>query len=68
MNMKKNIISHLLLISFFLYTPLFSVNTIKVSGIVQNVDGKLLPDALLILKNQKKSVMTNRFGEFDFIE
>jgi len=66
MNMNKNIISHLLLISFFLYTPLFSVNTIKVSGIVQNVDGKLLPDALLILKNQKKSVMTNRFGEFDF--
>ena len=66
MNIKKNIISQFLFVSIFLYTPIFSVNTIQVSGIVQNVDGNLLPDVLLILKNQKKSVLTNRFGEFDF--
>ena len=66
MNIKKNIISQFLFVSIFLYTPIFSANTIQVSGIVQNVDGNLLPDVLLILKNQKKSVLTNRFGEFDF--
>ena len=32
----------------------------------ENNDGNILPDVLLILKNQKKSVLTNRFGEFDF--
>ena len=66
MNIKKNTISQFTLIFIFLYTPIFSVNTIQVSGIVQNIDGDLLPDVLLILKNQKKSVLTNRFGEFDF--
>ena len=49
-----------------LIDPCYSVNKIPVSGIVKSIEGALLPDAQLSLVRQKKSVTTNRFGEFDF--
>ena len=51
---------------FFLIDPCYSVNKIPVSGVVKNIQGSLLSDAQLTLVRQKKSVTTNRFGEFDF--
>ncbi len=50
----------------FLIDPCYSINKIPVSGIVKSIEGTLLPDAQLSLVRQKKSVTTNRFGEFDF--
>ena len=50
----------------FLIDPCYSVNKIPVSGIVKNIEGALLPETQLTLVRQKKSVTTNRFGEFDF--
>ena len=43
----------------------FTVNKISVFGTIENMDGQLLSDALITLKNQNKSAVTNRFGEFD---
>ena len=43
----------------------FAVNKISVFGTIENMDGQLLSDALITLKNQNKSAVTNRFGEFD---
>tara|TARA_B100002051_G_C16728813_1_gene636938 strand:+ start:688 stop:2307 length:1620 start_codon:yes stop_codon:yes gene_type:complete len=51
---------------FFLIDPCYSVNKISLFGIVKNVEGAPLADTQLTLKQQKKSVTTNRFGEFDF--
>jgi len=50
----------------FLIDPCYSVNKIPVSGIVKNIEGNILPETQLTLIRQKKSVTTNRFGEFDF--
>ncbi|MFL3013911.1 MAG: hypothetical protein ACJZ19_05025, partial [Candidatus Neomarinimicrobiota bacterium] len=44
---------------------LYAINKINVSGTIQSVRGKLLPDALITLSRQKNSAVTNRFGEFD---
>ena len=44
----------------------YSVNTIPVFGLVKSVEGNILPEAQLTMVRQKKSVTTNRFGEFDF--
>lgn len=44
----------------------YSVNTIPVFGLVKSVEGDILPEAQLTMVRQKKSVTTNRFGEFDF--
>ena len=44
---------------------LYAINKINVSGIVQSVNGDLLPDALFTLSRQKNSAVSNRFGEFD---
>ena len=49
-----------------LINPSYSINKIVVSGVVKNIEGSLLPNAQLTLIAQKKSVTTNRFGEFDF--
>ena len=43
----------------------YAVNKISVFGTIENMDGQLLSDALITLKNQNKSAVTNRFGEFD---
>ena len=43
----------------------FAINKISVFGTIENMDGQLLSDALITLKNQNKSAVTNRFGEFD---
>ena len=56
--------------SFLLYFLLcissaFAVNKISVFGTTEDMDGQLLSDALITLKNQNKSAVTNRFGEFD---
>ena len=50
----------------FSIDPCYGLNKIPVSGIVKNIEGNLLPEAQLTLIRQKKSVTTNRFGEFDF--
>ena len=49
-----------------LIAPCYSINKIPVFGIVKNIEGTLLPETQLTLIRQKKSVTTNRFGEFDF--
>ena len=43
----------------------YAVNKISVFGTIENMNGQLLSDALITLKNQNKSAVTNRFGEFD---
>ena len=66
MSGKYHIIVSTIIYLFLLIDPCYSVNKIPVSGVVKNIEGALLPEAQLTLVGQKKSVTTNRFGEFDF--
>ena len=47
------------------FTNLYAINKIPVSGIVEDVNGVLLSDALITLSRQNSSAVSNRFGEFD---
>ena len=49
----------------FVFTNLYAVNKISVSGIVEDVNGVLLSDVLITLSRQNNSAVSNRFGEFD---
>ena len=55
----------LLFYSLFGISNAYAVNKISVFGTIEHIEGGLLPDALITLKNQNKSAVTNRFGEFD---
>ena len=56
----------LIILQFLAFeSGLYAINKINVSGTIQSVRGKLLPDALITLSRQKNSAVTNRFGEFD---
>ncbi len=56
----------LLFLSLLLvFTGLYAINKIPVSGIVEDVNGVLLSDALITLGRQNSSAISNRFGEFD---
>jgi hypothetical protein len=47
------------------FTNLYAINKIPVLGTVEDVNGVLLPDALITLSRQNNSAVSNRFGEFD---
>ena len=66
MSVKYHTIVNAIVFLLFLIDPCYSVNKISLSGIVKNVEGAPLPDTQITLWQQKKSVTTNRFGEFDF--
>ena len=62
------IIKNIFLFLFYFLLPIsnvYAVNKIPVFGTIEDVNGKLLQDALITLANQNKSAVTNRFGEFD---
>ena len=66
MSRKYYTIVSTVIYSLFLIDPCYSINKISVFGVVKNIEGPLLPETQLTLVRQKKSVTTNRFGEFDF--
>tara|TARA_B110000495_G_scaffold129767_1_gene112938 strand:- start:20528 stop:22144 length:1617 start_codon:yes stop_codon:yes gene_type:complete len=47
------------------FTDLYAINKIPVSGTIQDVNGIVLSDALITLSRQGNSAISNRFGEFD---
>ena len=47
------------------FSDLYAINKITVSGTVKDVTGMFLSDVLITLSRQVNSATTNRFGEFD---
>ncbi len=66
MSRKYHTIVSTVIYLLFLIDPSYSMNKMPVFGVVKNIEGALLPETQLTLVRQKKSVTTNRFGEFDF--
>jgi hypothetical protein len=66
MSRKYHTIVSTVIYLLFLIDPCYSVNKMPVFGVVKNIEGTLLQETQLTLVHQKKSVTTNRFGEFDF--